>query len=41
MFDTNLLHSVLKEYIDQLLEGGYIIYPFGVNGISIKNILKE
>lgn len=40
MKNINYIRDVLKKYIDQRIER-FIIYPFGANGINVKNVLKE
>ncbi len=40
MFDTNFIRNTMRRYIDQKIDK-FIIYPFGVNGVNIKNILNE
>ena len=40
MNDLNYIRSLLKTYIDRKVNK-FIIYPFGVNGVKVKNILKD
>lgn len=39
MFDTNYIINSLKSYIEKTNQ--FIIYPFGANGLNVKNILKN
>lgn len=40
MFDSNYIRAILKEYIDKNVNK-FIIYPFGLNGINVRDILKD
>ena len=40
MYESNYIKCILKKYIDKKVEK-FIIYPFGENGVSTKNILKD
>lgn len=40
MYDIYFVQGIVKEYIDKKINK-FIIYPFGVNGVSVKNVLKE
>lgn len=40
MFDSSLIKTVLKEYVDKNLNR-FGIYPFGINGVCVRNILKD
>lgn len=39
MFGVNYITKILKDNYKE--NGKYIIYPFGVNGVSVKNVLKN
>lgn len=40
MYNINFIQDLLKKYIDKKIDK-FIIYPFGSNGVSIKNVLKD
>lgn len=40
MYSNNYIRNLLKKYIDQKINK-FIIYPFGGNGVNVKNVLKD
>lgn len=40
MYDVNFIRDSLRKYIDKKLDK-FIIYPFGINGVNTRNILKD
>ena len=40
MFNIKLIQNVLKDYVDKSVKK-FIIYPFGVNGVNVRNILRD
>ncbi len=40
MFELNKIRNIIKEYVDGAVEQ-FIIYPFGANGMNVKNVLMD
>lgn len=40
MYTTNYIRDILKQYISNGIKK-FIIYPLGINGINVKNVLKD
>lgn len=40
MYSINFIRNILKKYIQNKIDK-FIIYPFGANGMNVKNVLKD
>ena len=40
MYRSNYIRDIMKEYIGGR-ENKFVIYPFGANGVNVRNVLRD